>query len=134
MTHSLSNEALTSSWPLSNHPVETAWIAALGRQALIAEAELTPKPGLVDRRGGGAGRPRREVAALLRGARGEAEGRPDLRPPRSLVSARRWGLRRKRLAGVLQDAVPDLHAHELLVEAVRNPHRHVLFREERVEC
>jgi triphosphoribosyl-dephospho-CoA synthase len=54
MTHSLSNEALTSSWPLSNHPVEAAWIAALGRQALIAEAELTPKPGLVDRRGGGA--------------------------------------------------------------------------------
>src|ERR1700678_2718138 len=54
MTHSLSNEALTSSWPLSNHPVEAVWIAALGRQALIAEAELTPKPGLVDRRGGGA--------------------------------------------------------------------------------
>ena len=29
-------------------------IAALARQALIAEAELTPKPGLVDRRGAGA--------------------------------------------------------------------------------
>ncbi len=29
-------------------------LAALGRQALIAEAELTPKPGLVDRRGSGA--------------------------------------------------------------------------------
>ena len=29
-------------------------IAALARQALIAEAELTPKPGLVDRRGPGA--------------------------------------------------------------------------------
>jgi len=31
-----------------------AHLAALGRQALIAEAELTPKPGLVDRRGPGA--------------------------------------------------------------------------------
>lgn len=30
------------------------WLAALARQALIAEAELTPKPGLVDRRGAGA--------------------------------------------------------------------------------
>jgi triphosphoribosyl-dephospho-CoA synthase len=30
------------------------WLARLARQALIAEAELTPKPGLVDRRGGGA--------------------------------------------------------------------------------
>lgn len=29
-------------------------IAALARQALVAEAELTPKPGLVDRRGSGA--------------------------------------------------------------------------------
>src|ERR1700740_1306790 len=29
-------------------------LAALARQALIAEAELTPKPGLVDRRGPGA--------------------------------------------------------------------------------
>src|SRR5579864_424203 len=29
-------------------------LAALARQALIAEAELTPKPGLVDRRGNGA--------------------------------------------------------------------------------
>ena len=31
-----------------------ALIATLARQALIAEAELTPKPGLVDRRGSGA--------------------------------------------------------------------------------
>ncbi|MFY9988614.1 MAG: triphosphoribosyl-dephospho-CoA synthase [Chthoniobacterales bacterium] len=31
-----------------------ALLAALARQALIAEAELTPKPGLVDRRGSGA--------------------------------------------------------------------------------
>src|SRR5580698_8515416 len=30
------------------------WLARLARQALIAEAELTPKPGLVDRRGQGA--------------------------------------------------------------------------------
>ena len=30
------------------------WIARLATQALIAEAELTPKPGLVDRRGSGA--------------------------------------------------------------------------------
>ena len=28
-------------------------LAAFARQALIAEAELTPKPGLVDRRGPG---------------------------------------------------------------------------------
>lgn len=30
------------------------WLACLARRALIAEAELTPKPGLVDRRGSGA--------------------------------------------------------------------------------
>ena len=30
------------------------WMARLAQQALIAEAELTPKPGLVDRRGSGA--------------------------------------------------------------------------------
>jgi triphosphoribosyl-dephospho-CoA synthase len=30
------------------------WMAGLAREALFAEAELTPKPGLVDRRGGGA--------------------------------------------------------------------------------
>ncbi len=30
------------------------WLASLAREALIAEAELTPKPGLVDRRGSGA--------------------------------------------------------------------------------
>ena len=32
----------------------SALLGALARQALIAEAELTPKPGLVDRRGSGA--------------------------------------------------------------------------------
>jgi triphosphoribosyl-dephospho-CoA synthase len=30
------------------------WLSTLARQALVAEAELTPKPALVDRRGGGA--------------------------------------------------------------------------------
>ena len=33
---------------------DSYWMARLARQALIAEAELTPKPGLVDRRGSGA--------------------------------------------------------------------------------
>lgn len=33
---------------------ESQWIAHLATRALIAEAELTPKPGLVDRRGSGA--------------------------------------------------------------------------------
>jgi len=35
-------------------PAPHGWLARLARQALIAEAELTPKPGLVDRRGSGA--------------------------------------------------------------------------------
>jgi triphosphoribosyl-dephospho-CoA synthase len=39
---------------LANDQARVAWLALLGRQALIAEAELTPKPGLVDRRGSGA--------------------------------------------------------------------------------
>jgi triphosphoribosyl-dephospho-CoA synthase len=38
----------------SNDPESAAWLANLASQALIAEAELTPKPGLVDRRGAGA--------------------------------------------------------------------------------
>ena len=38
---------------LANDQAQVAWLARLGRQALIAEAELTPKPGLVDRRGAG---------------------------------------------------------------------------------
>jgi triphosphoribosyl-dephospho-CoA synthase len=37
----------------STPPDLCALLAALARQALIAEAELTPKPGLVDRRGSG---------------------------------------------------------------------------------
>jgi triphosphoribosyl-dephospho-CoA synthase len=39
---------------LSKDQRSTAWMSSLARQALIAEAELTPKPGLVDRRGSGA--------------------------------------------------------------------------------
>jgi triphosphoribosyl-dephospho-CoA synthase len=51
-----------TSWPynsaLTRPVVSVDWaraerLAGLGRQALIAEAELTPKPGLVDRRGPG---------------------------------------------------------------------------------
>jgi triphosphoribosyl-dephospho-CoA synthase len=39
----------------SFHPLLTAnQLADLARQALVAEAELTPKPGLIDRRGSGA--------------------------------------------------------------------------------
>jgi triphosphoribosyl-dephospho-CoA synthase len=33
---------------------ESSYLASLAKQALVAEAELTPKPGLVDRRGSGA--------------------------------------------------------------------------------
>jgi triphosphoribosyl-dephospho-CoA synthase len=43
-----------TAWVLTNDQVRVARLASLGRQALIAEAELTPKPGLVDRRGTGA--------------------------------------------------------------------------------
>jgi triphosphoribosyl-dephospho-CoA synthase len=39
---------------LANGTAVARWAARLARQALIAEAELTPKPGLVDRRGAGA--------------------------------------------------------------------------------
>jgi hypothetical protein len=35
-------------------PVASHHLASIAKQALIAEAELTPKPGLVDRRGSGA--------------------------------------------------------------------------------
>jgi triphosphoribosyl-dephospho-CoA synthase len=38
----------------STDPGPAAWLASLARQALVTEAELTPKPGLVDRRGAGA--------------------------------------------------------------------------------
>ena len=33
--------------------LEHRYLASLARQALVAEAQLTPKPGLVDRRGSG---------------------------------------------------------------------------------
>jgi len=49
-----SSTALKTPWALSNHRAWAMRLAGLGRQALIAEAELTPKPGLVDRRGAGA--------------------------------------------------------------------------------
>jgi triphosphoribosyl-dephospho-CoA synthase len=42
------SSALPNDWPSPVH------LASLACQALIAEAELTPKPGLVDRRGSGA--------------------------------------------------------------------------------
>src|ERR1700721_922918 len=51
MAHFSSNSALRIP---SNDPVLAGWLASLARQALIAEAELTPKPGLVDRRSAGA--------------------------------------------------------------------------------
>lgn len=50
MTHFWSNSALRVR---PNDPEPAAFLARLARQALIAEAELTPKPGLVDRRGAG---------------------------------------------------------------------------------
>jgi triphosphoribosyl-dephospho-CoA synthase len=48
-----SDAALRIPSVLSNSQVHLARLATLGREALIAEAELTPKPGLVDRRGAG---------------------------------------------------------------------------------
>jgi triphosphoribosyl-dephospho-CoA synthase len=49
-----SSSALKTPWAISNHQARAMRLARLARQALIAEAELTPKPGLVDRRGAGA--------------------------------------------------------------------------------
>jgi ATP:dephospho-CoA triphosphoribosyl transferase len=48
-----SEAALISPQALSNFHAQAKHLAGLARQALIAEAELTPKPGLVDRRGSG---------------------------------------------------------------------------------
>jgi triphosphoribosyl-dephospho-CoA synthase len=53
-TELLSNIDFGAPCILANAQARTARLARLGRQALIAEAELTPKPGLVDRRGSGA--------------------------------------------------------------------------------
>jgi len=53
-TDSSFSVALKSPRAHSNYQVRATRLAGLARQALIAEAELTPKPGLVDRRGTGA--------------------------------------------------------------------------------
>jgi triphosphoribosyl-dephospho-CoA synthase len=45
--------APSKAWELSPAQPASEHLAELARQALIAEAELTPKPGLVDRRGSG---------------------------------------------------------------------------------
>ena len=50
----LSNKAFGACWAVLNDQAQAVRLAGLVRQALIAEAELTPKPGLVDRRGAGA--------------------------------------------------------------------------------
>jgi triphosphoribosyl-dephospho-CoA synthase len=49
-----SSTALKTLWPRSNHQARAMRLARLAREALIAEVELSPKPGLVDRRGAGA--------------------------------------------------------------------------------
>jgi triphosphoribosyl-dephospho-CoA synthase len=53
-TDFFSSTPLETSWTDSGDQARATRLAALARQALIAEAELTPKPGLVDRRGTGA--------------------------------------------------------------------------------
>jgi triphosphoribosyl-dephospho-CoA synthase len=53
-TDFFSSTARKTPWTVSGDQAPAIWLAALARQALIAEAELTPKPGLVDRRGTGA--------------------------------------------------------------------------------
>src|SRR6266403_2057299 len=52
-TNCLSNKALGAYWAVLHDQAQAMRMADLVRQALIAEAELTPKPGLVDRRGAG---------------------------------------------------------------------------------
>src|ERR1700736_2257231 len=49
-----SNSAVRAPWALSSDQAQAMHLGRLACQALIAEAELTPKPGLVDRRGAGA--------------------------------------------------------------------------------
>jgi triphosphoribosyl-dephospho-CoA synthase len=52
---SLSSNALRANpWDLPGNTTAARRLARVARRALIAEAELTPKPGLVDRRGAGA--------------------------------------------------------------------------------
>src|SRR5271156_1725969 len=52
-TDFFSSTPLKTPWTVSSDPARATRLARLARQALIAEAELTPKPGLVDRRGAG---------------------------------------------------------------------------------
>jgi triphosphoribosyl-dephospho-CoA synthase len=49
----ISNSATATVSALSKEERQAVWLARLCKQALVAEAELTPKPGLVDRRGAG---------------------------------------------------------------------------------
>jgi triphosphoribosyl-dephospho-CoA synthase len=49
-----SNAVRATPWDLPSDTMAARRLARLARQALIAEAEFTPKPGLVDRRGDGA--------------------------------------------------------------------------------
>jgi triphosphoribosyl-dephospho-CoA synthase len=49
-----SSSARKTPWAIFNYQARAIRLARLARQALLAEAELTPKPGLVDRRGTGA--------------------------------------------------------------------------------
>jgi triphosphoribosyl-dephospho-CoA synthase len=54
MRTDLSPTAPKTPWTVSSNLARAIRLARLAGQALIAEAELTPKPGLVDRRGPGA--------------------------------------------------------------------------------
>jgi len=49
-----SNSAVRTPWALSRDQAQAVRLGRLACQTLIAETELTPKPGLVDRRGAGA--------------------------------------------------------------------------------
>jgi triphosphoribosyl-dephospho-CoA synthase len=53
-TDFFSSTRLKTPWSVPSDQARAIRLAGLARQALIAEAELTPKPGLVDRRGTGA--------------------------------------------------------------------------------
>jgi triphosphoribosyl-dephospho-CoA synthase len=54
MTPLLTNAVRATPWSCPGDTTAARRLARVARQALIAEAELTPKPGLVDRRGAGA--------------------------------------------------------------------------------
>src|ERR1700720_2490952 len=53
-TDFFASTALATPGTVSGDQARAIRLAALARQALVAETELTPKPGLVDRRGAGA--------------------------------------------------------------------------------